>query len=197
MWSGTDDDREWRMSIGGGHNLPSQSSSNDTAQPVRILDGPLPVLPKKKFSFGRLFKKRSSKPDINLNGKFLTNVLIILAELTNFIGIEIYDDDESIGDSSLDVQRPQQGRHRSNSDDLKSRQIAPQRSWLAKLFNVKPASKYICFSVSKMRARQELVTILKEWKRYGIRDVQVDKNRNIVFGRVAAKNCKYIRHVFA
>lgn len=185
--SRSDEDRDWRMSIGGGNNLPSQSSSNDTVPP---LDGSLPVLPKKKFSFGRLFKKRSSKPDINLNGKFNINSIFNPGKAKYRIGVEMFDDTESVEDSILESQQPHQERHRSNSDDLRSRQIAPQRSWLAKLFNVKPASKYICFSVSKMRARQEIVAILKEWKRYGIRDVQVDKNRNIVFGRVAVKNCE-------
>lgn len=89
-----------------------------------------------------------------------------------------------------DIQRQTHTRRTSNNSDPGSRQIEPQQNWLAKLFNVKPASKTICFSVSNRRARQEIVTILKEWKRYGIRDIQVDKKRNIVFGQVAAKNCK-------
>lgn len=48
----------------------------------------------------------------------------------------------------------------------------------------------ICFQVSKIKARQEVTRVLREWKKYGLRNVQVDKHRNIVFGRVAAKNCK-------
>ncbi len=75
-------------------------------------------------------------------------------------------------------------------EDPRLRQIAPRRNWLAKIFKVKPASMYICFALSRRRARREITGILREWKRYGIKDVQVDKERNIVFGKVVAKNCK-------
>jgi hypothetical protein len=70
------------------------------------------------------------------------------------------------------------------------RQIEPQQNWIAKLFHVKPASKFICFSISRRKARQEITIVLRDWKRYGIRDVQVDKERNIVFGKVGKKNCE-------
>jgi len=76
-----------------------------------------------------------------------------------------------------------------SSKSLHERQIEPQQSWIAKLFNIKPATKLVCFQVTKIRARQEITRVLKEWKRYGLRGVQTDKERNIVFGRVAAKNC--------
>ncbi|KAI1427415.1 hypothetical protein F5Y12DRAFT_712221 [Xylaria sp. FL1777] len=73
-------------------------------------------------------------------------------------------------------------------DDGTTRNIEPQQSWLARLFRVKPATKYLCFSISRRRARQEIVILLKEWRRYGIRDVVVDKERNIVFARVGEDN---------
>jgi hypothetical protein len=66
-----------------------------------------------------------------------------------------------------------------------------QQSWFARIFHIKPASKILCFSVSKRKARKEIVTILREWKRYGMRDVVVDKVRNVVHGRVGAVNCKF------
>lgn len=105
--------------------------------------------------------------------------------------MEIFDDNESGSESMDDIQIISRGKRASNLEDPKHRQIEPQINWLAKLFNVQPASKYICCAVSKRRARQEIITILREWKRFGIRDVQIDKSRNIVFGRVAAKNCKF------
>jgi hypothetical protein len=49
---------------------------------------------------------------------------------------------------------------------------------------------FICFSVSRRWARQEIVSLLKEWRKYGARDVVVDRERSIVFARVGAKNCK-------
>ena len=112
--------------------------------------------------------------------------------------LEVYDDDASLPDSTADLQNRSHNRWNSNSTDPETRQIEPQQNWLAKLFNIKPAVKTICFSVSNRRARQEVVTILKEWKRYGITEIQVDKRRNIVFGKVGAKNCKLlVKSVFA
>lgn len=110
--------------------------------------------------------------------------------LTHSWSEDVSFDNQSDQDSIKEAQRPSHLRRATNSDELRCRQIEPQRNWLAKLFNVKPASRFICFAVSKNRARQEITTILKEWKRYGIRDVQVDKGRNVVFARVAAKNCE-------
>lgn len=54
---------DWRMSTGGGIAGHSQSSSTDTSGRTNS-DAPLPIPPKKKFSLGRLFKKRSSKVDM-------------------------------------------------------------------------------------------------------------------------------------
>jgi serine/threonine-protein kinase HSL1, negative regulator of Swe1 kinase len=76
-------------------------------------------------------------------------------------------------------------------NDVSTRNIEPQQSWLARLFRVKPATGHLCFTIPRRRARQEIAILLKEWRRYGIRDVQVDKDRNIVFGRVGPKNCMY------
>ena len=71
------------------------------------------------------------------------------------------------------------------------RQIEVHQNWLARLFRVKPATRHICFSISKRRARQEIAILLREWRQYGIKDTQVDKERNIVFARVSRKNCKF------
>ncbi|KAI1434803.1 hypothetical protein GGR50DRAFT_660183 [Xylaria sp. CBS 124048] len=80
-------------------------------------------------------------------------------------------------------------------DEPMTRNIEPQQTWLARLFRVKPATKYLCFSISRRRARQEMVILLKEWRKYGIRDVQVDKERNVIFARVGAKNYLNLKEV--
>lgn len=108
--------------------------------------------------------------------------------LTYFLAFDAFDDNASAQDSVTEYQH-QFGRG-GEIGDGRVRQIAPQRNWLAKLFNVKPPARFICFSVSKRKARREITVLLKDWKRYGIRDIQIDKERNIVFGRVAAQNCK-------
>ena len=75
-------------------------------------------------------------------------------------------------------------------EDSGMRKIEPQQNWLARLFRVKPATRYICLHISKRRARQEVAILLREWRKYGIKDIEVDKDRNIVFARVSAINCK-------
>lgn len=109
--------------------------------------------------------------------------------LTADPGFEIQDDNASFVKSVAEVQPYYVGRG-ANVENPGVRQIEPQQNWLARLFHVKPATKYICFSVSKRRARQEIVSLLKEWRKYGAKDIVVDKERNIVFGRVGPKNCK-------
>jgi serine/threonine-protein kinase HSL1, negative regulator of Swe1 kinase len=187
--SKSEDEHDWKMSIGGGHAIASQPSSNDTAR-LR-LDAPLPFLPKKKgFSFGRLFRRRHSNGDMRIGGTHTWSSPISSSSLTSISGNDM--SDESDEESAEEAQRQSYSRRKTKDADLKFRQIEPQRSWIAKLFNVKPASKFICFSVSKRKARHEISKILREWKRYGIRNVQVDKERNVVFGRVAAKNCRFM-----
>ncbi|KAM0521180.1 hypothetical protein ACHAPE_002655 [Trichoderma viride] len=85
--------------------------------------------------------------------------------------------------------------HRSSSAG--SRNIEVKQNWLTRLFRVKPATSYICMTLSRKRARQEVAILLREWRkrRYGIKGIQVDKERNIVFARVAAKNCLNLKEV--
>ncbi|KAI3396323.1 hypothetical protein diail_12289 [Diaporthe ilicicola] len=79
--------------------------------------------------------------------------------------------------------------------DIVARKIEPQQNWLARLFRVKPAMRYLCLQISRRRARQEVAILLREWRKWGIRDVEVDKERNIVFARVGKKNFLDIREV--
>ncbi|KAK8042145.1 hypothetical protein PG993_006668 [Apiospora rasikravindrae] len=81
------------------------------------------------------------------------------------------------------------------NESVATRNIEPQQTWLARLFRVKPATDHLCFNISRRRVRQEIVILLKEWRRYGIRDIQVGKNRNIVFGRVGKHNYLSMKEV--
>jgi hypothetical protein len=76
------------------------------------------------------------------------------------------------------------------------RQIEVQQNWLARLFHIKPAMRHLCFNILKRRARQEVAILLREWRQYGIKDVEVDKERNIIFARVGGKNCKFPKRPF-
>ncbi|KAI0172671.1 Pkinase-domain-containing protein [Hypoxylon sp. FL1284] len=77
---------------------------------------------------------------------------------------------------------------RKLSDKAAARNIEPQQSWLARLFRVKPATRYLCFTISRRRVRQEIAVLLKEWRRYGMKDILIDKERNLAFARVGKRN---------
>lgn len=76
--------------------------------------------------------------------------------------------------------------------DLKTRQsqLEPHQSWIARIFKVKPLTRYICCSTSRRKAREEICYLFKEWKRYGIRDIVINKGHNMVFAKVMAPNGK-------
>lgn len=82
-------------------------------------------------------------------------------------------------------QRPGKGKN------VASRQIEPRQTFLARLFRVKPAVDYVCFNLSRRRARQEISAMMKDWRQFGITDVVTDKHRQMVFAKVGKKNCKY------
>jgi serine/threonine-protein kinase HSL1 (negative regulator of Swe1 kinase) len=72
--SKTGEDQDWKISVGGVNTIPSQSCSNDTMQQRQ--EAPLLFAPKKRgFSLGRLFRKRPSKTDMTLGGKYTTRPL--------------------------------------------------------------------------------------------------------------------------
>lgn len=102
-------------------------------------------------------------------------------------------DEQSIGpDSDRNVSHPGAMTHNdSGHNDPIARKIEPQQNWLARLFRVKPSTRLMCLQMSSRRARQEVALLLREWRKWGIRDIEVDKERNIVFARVGKKNCEH------
>ena len=65
------------------------------------------------------------------------------------------------------------------------------QNWFAKFFHIKPASRTICLCVGKAKARREIVKILREWKKYGLRDVVSEggDGGDLIKGRVDSMNC--------
>ena len=71
-----------------------------------------------------------------------------------------------------------------------ARVIVPQpQNWLARFLRIKPAVNVICFQVSKVRARKEVAGVFREWRKYGMRDIVVDKTAGRIWARVDVKNC--------
>lgn len=80
-----------------------------------------------------------------------------------------------------------------SSDD--SPPTGPERSWFARFFHIKPASKIICFSVPRGRARTELIILLREWQRHGIHDLEYSRDTNTITARVDKQNALDIKPV--
>ncbi|KAL9121943.1 MAG: hypothetical protein Q9187_001497 [Circinaria calcarea] len=98
--------------------------------------------------------------------------------------------------NSPSTSRPKTRKNNRSYDPpiLRSIQPAPQ-NWLARFLHIKPATKILCFQLSNVRARQEVVGILKDWRKYGMRDIAVDKARARVWASVASENHLKIRPV--
>ena len=76
-----------------------------------------------------------------------------------------------------------------------ARVIVPQpQNSRARLLRIKPAVNVMCFQVSKVRARKEVAGVFREWRKYGMRDIVVDKTAGRIWARVDVKNCMW--HVF-
>lgn len=75
-----------------------------------------------------------------------------------------------------------------------ARVIVPQpQNWLARFLRIKPAISVMCFQVSKVRARKEVAGVFREWRKYGMRDIVVDRTAGRIWARVDVKNC--MRHI--
>lgn len=70
-----------------------------------------------------------------------------------------------------------------------------ERSWFARFFHLKPSTKILCFSIPRGRARQELVILLREWQRHGIKDMQYSRETNTITARVDKLNALDIKPV--
>lgn len=70
-----------------------------------------------------------------------------------------------------------------------------ERSWFARFFNIKPAVELLCFNMPRGRTRQEIVILLKEWQRHGVRDLQYSRETNVITARVDKVNSLDIKPV--
>ncbi|KAI4233441.1 MAG: hypothetical protein LQ349_004411 [Xanthoria aureola] len=84
----------------------------------------------------------------------------------------------------------------SMPDPAATREIQPwHQNWLQKFLRIKPAVTVLPFQVSRVRARKEMASLLREWRKYGMRDIMVDKAAGRVWARVGERNSLHIRPV--
>ncbi|KAM0333604.1 hypothetical protein ACHAQA_002269 [Verticillium albo-atrum] len=162
------------------YTMATQSTagySTEATSPSRHRSGVRSPPPKKK-TFGLMFWK---------NGKSENRMSIA--------GPEYEDSPSPDSHRAVRAKASRQSEQSLAESDSGVRKIEVHQTWLARLFGVKPATSHMCLVVSRKRARQEIAILLKDWRRYGIRDIQVDKERNIVFARIGSKNYLNIKEV--
>jgi serine/threonine-protein kinase HSL1 (negative regulator of Swe1 kinase) len=64
-------------------------------------------------------------------------------------------------------------------------------NWLSRFLHIKPANKTLCFHIGRGKVRQDLVRMLRDWQRFGVRDVTFDRKTNNINARVGKNNRKY------
>lgn len=176
-------------------NVAKPQGSSTSAVPKQAerpgLDPAADAARKSVFSFPFWKSNRARDSKVTVEGKSAdeapntTNLL--KHKLMRGPGPDYARESRQVAEKTHDEKR-QPGLQDTGSGSI--RNIEVKQTWLTRLFRVKPATSYICMALSRKRARQEVAILLREWRRYGIKGIQVDKQRNIVFARLAAKNCK-------
>jgi serine/threonine-protein kinase HSL1, negative regulator of Swe1 kinase len=64
-------------------------------------------------------------------------------------------------------------------------------NWLSRFLHIKPATGVLCFQIGRGKVRQDLVRLLRDWQRFGVRDVNFDRDSNIINARIDKNNRKY------
>ncbi|KAL1644514.1 serine/threonine-protein kinase gin4 [Didymella pomorum] len=70
-----------------------------------------------------------------------------------------------------------------------------QMNWLSRFLHIKPASRTLCFHVGRGKVRGDLVRLLRDWQRFGVRDVTFDRTANTINARVDKINHLNIKPV--
>ncbi|KAL4805824.1 hypothetical protein BDV18DRAFT_13449 [Aspergillus unguis] len=68
-------------------------------------------------------------------------------------------------------------------------------NWFARVFQFKPATRVVALNTSKIKGRKEIYKMLRDWKQYGIEDIELDKANSIIYGRVGETNFLHLRPV--
>jgi hypothetical protein len=183
-------------------DLEARRSSGAVSQST---ESPLIQRVQKKKSFGFSFwKNAKDELKMSLAGKRDNRTALDFYLLTRHVMLDSDPDDAHARNGKTTKKRFSKesktfghARHSGWSEsDGGIRKIEVQQNWLARLFRVKPATRHICFAILKRRARQEVAILLREWRKYGMKDIEVDKARNLIFVRVSARNCKVSESVF-
>ena len=132
--------------------------------------------------FGKKSKDDKGKRPMELGGKHTYYLLLQapadISPAMNFSSSSILTNFDPGPDSSNDAARP-------GPPEM-------QMNWLSRFLHIKPASKTLCFQIGRGKVRQDLVRLLRDWQRFGVQDVALDRESNSISARIDKSNRKYI-----
>lgn len=191
-WHGLDDRIKSDLSspVGGfpPHIAKQSDGSNESEFPMRNSSAPTTKSDSARKGFLAFFGKKSkedkSKRPMELGSKSCaaSNAVLCDANETpdvNFSTSSIL--------SGFDLGPEHETAPRSGPPEM-------QMNWLSRFLHIKPANKTLCFQIGRGKVRQDLVRLLRDWQRFGIRDVTFDRETNIVNARVDKNNRKSTSH---
>ncbi|KAE8846055.1 hypothetical protein PTNB85_02039 [Pyrenophora teres f. teres] len=83
----------------------------------------------------------------------------------------------------------------SSTDIVRNGPPEMQMNWLSRFLHIKPANKTLCFQIGRGKVRQDLVRLLRDWQRFGVHDVSLDREANSIGARIDKSNHLKIKPV--
>lgn len=162
------------------HNQKQSNGSNESEFPMRNADG---TTRKGFFAFfGKKSRDEKAKKPMDLGGEHRTCLYAYaytdISSGVNFSSSSIL--------SNFDL-----GPGSSN-DAARTGPPEMQMNWLSHFLHIKPASKTLCFQIGRGKVRQDLVRLLRDWQRFGVHDVSLDRESNSINARIDKNNRKFI-----
>ncbi|KAE8374784.1 hypothetical protein BDV26DRAFT_300021 [Aspergillus bertholletiae] len=105
--------------------------------------------------------------------------------------------DSQITESTPILNDPTENAYWVNADKpLPPRPGASRKpvNWFARMFQFNPATKALALNTSEMKGRREVLKILRDWKRHGLK-VYYNKNEGIIHGKLTRHNILRLRPV--
>ncbi|PYH71125.1 serine/threonine-protein kinase [Aspergillus vadensis CBS 113365] len=69
------------------------------------------------------------------------------------------------------------------------------QNWFARVFQLKPATRVIALNTSTTKARKYIHKTMREWKKWGMEEVYLDKDKRVIYGSVGEVNLLNLRPV--
>jgi hypothetical protein len=159
-----------------GSEFPMRNSSFAAAKSDSVRKG--------IFSFfGKKSKDRKSKKPMELGGKHMFHRLDFTSHHADLFAALNFSSSSIL--SNFDIGSD------NNNDTVRAGPPEMQMNWLSRFLHIKPASKSLCFQIGRGKVRQDLVRLLRDWQRFGVRDVSLDRKANSISARIDKSNRKY------